>query len=426
MRWCTRPAIAPARPAAAATSSRPATAVSEMLDYVPASFRVLRHIRPQLVCKGCDTNHRGDAVAADRARHARPGAARPCAGRQILRSPAALSPVGDLCPRRRRPRPFDHGRLGRQGQRALLAPLVAALARPCAVPANGCTPTTRRCRCWSRGRGKTKTGRLWTYVRDDRPYADKTPPAVCYLLQPGPQGRSSACAPQGLPRRPARRWLCRLQASFTRPRSRARLRDPGGRLLGPCPAQVLRPDHAARRRSPKRRCGGSASSTISRGPSAADRPSERLAVRQAHARPRFEACEDGWTRPCPKLPRKSRHRGGHPLCPGALAGAHPLSSTTAASRSTTTPPSARSGRLPSGARTGCSPAPTTAASAPRHLLPDRDRQAQRHRSRSLSPHVLTKSPTTRSTASTSSCPGSLKAAPKLRDRTLTFEMRPVQ
>jgi transposase len=30
-------------------------AVSEMLDYVPASFRVVRHVQPRLVCKGCDT-----------------------------------------------------------------------------------------------------------------------------------------------------------------------------------------------------------------------------------------------------------------------------------------------------------------------------------------------------------------------------------
>ena len=27
--------------------------------------------------------------------------------------------------------------------------------------------------------GRTKTGRLWTYVRDGRPYVDQTPPAVC-------------------------------------------------------------------------------------------------------------------------------------------------------------------------------------------------------------------------------------------------------
>jgi hypothetical protein len=34
------------------------------------------------------------------------------------------------------------------------------------------------------GRGKTKTGRLWVYVRDGRPHADGTPPAVCYCYSP--------------------------------------------------------------------------------------------------------------------------------------------------------------------------------------------------------------------------------------------------
>ena len=31
------------------------SAVTEMLDYVPASFRVIRHHQPRFVCKGCDT-----------------------------------------------------------------------------------------------------------------------------------------------------------------------------------------------------------------------------------------------------------------------------------------------------------------------------------------------------------------------------------
>ena len=32
----------------------------------------------------------------------------------------------------------------------------------------------------SPGLGKTKTGRLWTYVRDDRPFAGTAPPAVVF------------------------------------------------------------------------------------------------------------------------------------------------------------------------------------------------------------------------------------------------------
>ena len=30
----------------------------------------------------------------------------------------------------------------------------------------------------AQGAGKTKTGRLWTYVRDERPYSGERPPAA--------------------------------------------------------------------------------------------------------------------------------------------------------------------------------------------------------------------------------------------------------
>ena len=36
----------------------------------------------------------------------------------------------------------------------------------------------------SPGAGKTRTGRLWTYVRDDRPAGDETPPAVWFAYSP--------------------------------------------------------------------------------------------------------------------------------------------------------------------------------------------------------------------------------------------------
>ena len=38
------------------------------------------------------------------------------------------------------------------------------------------------------GNGKTKTGRLWTYVRDDRPWADPAPPAVWFQYSPDRKG----------------------------------------------------------------------------------------------------------------------------------------------------------------------------------------------------------------------------------------------
>jgi hypothetical protein len=38
------------------------------------------------------------------------------------------------------------------------------------------------------GLGKTKLGRLWTYVRDDRPAGDETPPAVWFAYTPDRKG----------------------------------------------------------------------------------------------------------------------------------------------------------------------------------------------------------------------------------------------
>ena len=34
------------------------------------------------------------------------------------------------------------------------------------------------------GRGRTKTGQLWAYARDDRPWGGADPPAVAYVYAP--------------------------------------------------------------------------------------------------------------------------------------------------------------------------------------------------------------------------------------------------
>ena len=38
------------------------------------------------------------------------------------------------------------------------------------------------------GNGKTKTGRLWVYLRDERPHAGPAPPAVLYRYTPDRKG----------------------------------------------------------------------------------------------------------------------------------------------------------------------------------------------------------------------------------------------
>ena len=89
--WCT------SRPAAArecgADMRTIGEDVSEVLDYVPGRFRVIRHVRPKLACAECDASCRCRRPSRPIERGLRRGgAARPRPGVQVRRSPAAVSP----------------------------------------------------------------------------------------------------------------------------------------------------------------------------------------------------------------------------------------------------------------------------------------------------------------------------------------------
>ncbi len=61
--------------------------------------------------------------------------------------------------------------------------------------------TSRPCRRRSSGgwlgSGKTKTGRLWVLVRDERPWAGPAPPAVTYLYSPDRKGEHARALLEG-------------------------------------------------------------------------------------------------------------------------------------------------------------------------------------------------------------------------------------
>ncbi len=157
--------------------------VSEMLDHVPARLRVIRICRPRYGCRSCGTIHQ---VAAPE---------RPIA--KGLASPALLAHVlvskyCDHLPLYRQSQIF--ARQGVELDRSTLAnwvggacwwlePLKARLAEH--VFASGKlfaddTPIP----VLDPGRGRTKTGRLWVYARDDRPWQGPDPPAAVYLYSP--------------------------------------------------------------------------------------------------------------------------------------------------------------------------------------------------------------------------------------------------
>jgi hypothetical protein len=73
------------------------------------------------------------------------------------------------------------------GVSQLLAPLVEALRRH-VMSASKLHADDTPVPVLAPGLGRTKTGRLWTYVRDDRPAGDATPPAVWFAYSPDRKG----------------------------------------------------------------------------------------------------------------------------------------------------------------------------------------------------------------------------------------------
>jgi transposase len=161
--------------------------VAEQLEYVPASFRVIRHVRPKFACTCCD--HIAQAAAPSRPIE------RGMAGPGLL-AHVLVSKFADHIPLYRQSVMYE--REGVDLDRSLLAkwvghsakllqPLVDALRRH-VMAATKLHADDTPIPVLAPGNGKTKTGRLWVYVRDDRASADMTPPAVWFTYTPDRKG----------------------------------------------------------------------------------------------------------------------------------------------------------------------------------------------------------------------------------------------
>jgi transposase len=161
--------------------------VSEQLERVPATYKVIRHVRPKFACSGCER-----VVEA-------PAPARPID--RGLPGPALLAHVlvskyGDHLPLYRQSQIYARegvdldrstlaGWVGAASE--LLAPLVDEIRKHVLVASKihaDDTPVP----VLAPGNGKTKTGRLWTYVRDDRPAGCSTAPAVWFTYSEDRKG----------------------------------------------------------------------------------------------------------------------------------------------------------------------------------------------------------------------------------------------
>lgn len=175
---------------------------SELLEYVPGRFKVIVQVRPKYVCGGCRSISQADAPV-------RP-LARSYAGAGLL-AHVLTSKYADHLPLYRQSEIYAREGIDLSrstladwvgGCRTLLAPLVNAL-EAYVKSADKLHADDTPVPVLQPGRGTTKMGRLWTYVRDDRAapcetnendqQANARPmPAVWFAYSPDRKG----CHPQ--------------------------------------------------------------------------------------------------------------------------------------------------------------------------------------------------------------------------------------
>jgi transposase len=161
--------------------------VSEQLEYVPESFKVIRHVRPKFACAACER-----VVEA-------PAPSRPI--ERGLAGPALLAHVliSKYCDHQPLYRQSEiYARQGVEIERSTLAGWVgesSELLTPLADALRAHVLAGRKIHAddtpipvLAPGTGKTKTGRLWTYVRDERPAGEETAPAVWFAYSEDRKG----------------------------------------------------------------------------------------------------------------------------------------------------------------------------------------------------------------------------------------------
>jgi len=159
----------------------------EVLEYVPSSFKVIRHVRPKLSCRACETIVQAPMPSLPIER-GRPGPG--------LLAHVAVSKFCDHTPLHRQA--AIYAREGVELDRAtmadwmgkavfLLAPLAEAIGRHVRTGAVLHADDTT-VPVLAPGLGRTATGRLWVVVRDERTWNSDAPPAAFYRYSPDRKG----------------------------------------------------------------------------------------------------------------------------------------------------------------------------------------------------------------------------------------------
>jgi len=165
--------------------------VTEELEYVPGRYVVNRYVRPRLACRCCERIVQAD-LPSRAIERGRPGPG--------LLAHVLVGKYADHLPLYRQSQIFERDGIdlprstltGWVGQMTeLLEPLAEAIGkhvrRGQAIFADD-TPVKLQ----APGTGQTATARLWTYVRDERPWCGEAAPAVWYRFSTDRKGERPA------------------------------------------------------------------------------------------------------------------------------------------------------------------------------------------------------------------------------------------
>lgn len=162
--------------------------ISEQLDIITSAFKVIRHIRRKKACVRCDVIVQGKTPTRPIER----GMATPAVLSHIAISKFChhqpLHRISEIW--ERAGVDYDRSVMARQLGMccALVRPLEDALHRY-VMAADKIHADDTPIAVLAPGTGKTKTGRLWVYVRDDRRSGATAPPAVWFAYSANRQGQ---------------------------------------------------------------------------------------------------------------------------------------------------------------------------------------------------------------------------------------------
>lgn len=161
--------------------------VSEILERIPESYKVIKYIRPRCACINCDNIVQAyvPSKVIDKG----------IAGPGLL-ADIFVNKFSNHLPAYRQSQMFEREGIDISrstisswiGQGAQLLEPIAHLIREYVISCNQIHGDDTPVKVLNPGTGKTKTGRMWVYVNDGRPRGDDSPIAAGYYYSPDRKG----------------------------------------------------------------------------------------------------------------------------------------------------------------------------------------------------------------------------------------------